>query len=132
MALFVTDRTALRLARLRCDIEHGRKLRVDFLAFGDEVLDACDVGIDIRRTHVLSSNVQMLNVRAVRPSCAEQTDRLEPAEVVQLSPIAPWTEQWATVRTVIVPVHSRELPRWLLKKIIKDAGLSEDEFRKLL
>ena len=64
--------------------------------------------------------------------CAEQTDRLEPAEVVQLSPIAPWTEQWATVRTVIVPVHSRELPRWLLKKIIKDAGLSEDEFRKLL
>lgn len=37
-----------------------------------------------------------------------------------------------TVRTVIVPVHSRELPRWLLKKIIKDADLSEDEFRKLL
>jgi integrase len=29
-------------------------------------------------------------------------------------------------------VHSRELPRWLLKKIIKDAGMSEDEFRKLL
>lgn len=37
-----------------------------------------------------------------------------------------------TVRTVVVPVHSRELPRWLLKKIIKDAGLSEDEFRRLL
>jgi predicted RNA binding protein YcfA (HicA-like mRNA interferase family) len=37
-----------------------------------------------------------------------------------------------TVRTVTVPVHSRELPRWLLKKIIKDAGLSEDQFRKLL
>ncbi len=37
-----------------------------------------------------------------------------------------------TVRTVVVPVHSRELPRWLLKKIIKDAGMSEDEFRKLL
>jgi hypothetical protein len=29
-------------------------------------------------------------------------------------------------------VHSRELPRWLLKKIIEDAGMSEDEFRKLL
>jgi predicted RNA binding protein YcfA (HicA-like mRNA interferase family) len=37
-----------------------------------------------------------------------------------------------TRRTTVVPVHSRELPRWLLKKIIKDAGLSEEEFRKLL
>ena len=37
-----------------------------------------------------------------------------------------------TARTVTVPIHSRELPRWLLKKIIKDAGLSEDGFRKLL
>jgi hypothetical protein len=26
-------------------------------------------------------------------------------------------------------MHSAELPRWLMKKIIKDAGLSEDEFR---
>jgi mRNA interferase HicA len=37
-----------------------------------------------------------------------------------------------TGRTTVVPVHSRELPRWLLKKIIKDAGLSENEFRELL
>jgi predicted RNA binding protein YcfA (HicA-like mRNA interferase family) len=37
-----------------------------------------------------------------------------------------------TDRMVVVPVHPRELPRWLMKKIIKDAGLSEDEFRKLL
>jgi predicted RNA binding protein YcfA (HicA-like mRNA interferase family) len=37
-----------------------------------------------------------------------------------------------TRRTTVVPVHSKELPRWLLKKIIKDAGLSEDEFRELL
>ena len=37
-----------------------------------------------------------------------------------------------TQRTTVVPVHSQELPRWLLKKIIKDAGLSEDEFRELL
>ena len=37
-----------------------------------------------------------------------------------------------TRRTTVVPVHSRELPRWLLKKIIKDAGLSEQEFRGLL
>jgi len=31
-----------------------------------------------------------------------------------------------------VPIHTKELPRWLLKKIIKEAGLTEDEFRKLL
>ena len=37
-----------------------------------------------------------------------------------------------TERTTVVPVHSSELPRWLLKKIIKDAGLSENEFRDLL
>jgi predicted RNA binding protein YcfA (HicA-like mRNA interferase family) len=37
-----------------------------------------------------------------------------------------------TARTTVVPVHSRELPRWLLKKIIKDAGLSENSFRELL
>ena len=34
--------------------------------------------------------------------------------------------------TAVVPMHSKELPRWLLKKIIKEAGLTEDEFRKLL
>jgi predicted RNA binding protein YcfA (HicA-like mRNA interferase family) len=28
----------------------------------------------------------------------------------------------------VVPVHSTELPRRLLKKIIKNAGLSEDEW----
>ena len=37
-----------------------------------------------------------------------------------------------TKRTTSVPIHSKELPRWLLKKIIKDAGLSEDEFRSFL
>ena len=35
-------------------------------------------------------------------------------------------------KMVVVPVHSRELPRWLVKKLIKDAGLSEEEFRRLL
>ncbi len=35
-------------------------------------------------------------------------------------------------RTVVVPVHTTEFPRWLLKKTIKDAGLTEDEFRELL
>ena len=35
-------------------------------------------------------------------------------------------------RMTTVPIHSKELPRWLLKKIIKDAGLTEDQFRKLL
>ena len=37
-----------------------------------------------------------------------------------------------TERTTVVPVHTSEFPRWLLKKIIKDAGLSEDKFRELL
>jgi len=31
-----------------------------------------------------------------------------------------------------VPVHSGEFPRWLLKKIIKDADLGEEQFRSLL
>ena len=34
--------------------------------------------------------------------------------------------------TTVVPVHSKELPRWLLKKIIKEAGLTEDQFREML
>jgi mRNA interferase HicA len=37
-----------------------------------------------------------------------------------------------TLRTTVVAVHSGEFPRWLLKKIIKDAGLSEHTFRELL
>lgn len=37
-----------------------------------------------------------------------------------------------TKRTTVVPIHSKELPRWLLKKIIRDAGLSEDEFRSFI
>jgi len=37
-----------------------------------------------------------------------------------------------TTRTTVIPIHSKELPRWLLKKIIKDAGLSEDQFRSFL
>ncbi len=31
-----------------------------------------------------------------------------------------------------VPIHPGDLPRWLLKKIIKQAGFTEDEFRELL
>jgi len=31
-----------------------------------------------------------------------------------------------------VPMHPGDLPRWLLKKIIKQAGFTEDEFRELL
>jgi predicted RNA binding protein YcfA (HicA-like mRNA interferase family) len=37
-----------------------------------------------------------------------------------------------TDRLVVVPIHPREVPRWLLKKIIKDAGLTEADFRDLL
>jgi predicted RNA binding protein YcfA (HicA-like mRNA interferase family) len=38
----------------------------------------------------------------------------------------------ATRRTTVVPIHSKELPRWLLKNIIKDSGLGEEQFRSLL
>ncbi|MEK7155454.1 MAG: type II toxin-antitoxin system HicA family toxin [Patescibacteria group bacterium] len=31
-----------------------------------------------------------------------------------------------------VPMHPGDMPRWLLKKIIRDADLTEDEFRKAL
>jgi predicted RNA binding protein YcfA (HicA-like mRNA interferase family) len=37
-----------------------------------------------------------------------------------------------THRTAVVPIYSRELPRWLLKKMFRDAGVAEDEFRQLL
>ena len=29
-------------------------------------------------------------------------------------------------------MHPGDMPRWLLKKIIRDADLTEDEFRKAL
>ena len=35
-------------------------------------------------------------------------------------------------RTTLIPIHTGELARWLMKKIIKDAGLSEDDIRDLL
>jgi len=35
-------------------------------------------------------------------------------------------------RTTIVSIHRRNLPMPALKRILKQAGLSEDEFRKLL
>lgn len=38
----------------------------------------------------------------------------------------------ATTRTTVVPMHSGEFPRWLLKRIIKEAGLTEDQFRLYL
>lgn len=31
-----------------------------------------------------------------------------------------------------VPIHSGDLKRWLMKEIIKQADLTEEEFRKLL
>jgi predicted RNA binding protein YcfA (HicA-like mRNA interferase family) len=37
-----------------------------------------------------------------------------------------------TTRTTVVPMHGHEFPRWLLKKIIKEAGLTEDQFRHYL
>ena len=35
-------------------------------------------------------------------------------------------------RRTVVAVHSADLPRSTLKKILKQAGLTEDEFRKLV
>ena len=35
-------------------------------------------------------------------------------------------------RVTTVPIHSRDLPRPVLKEIIRQAGLTEDEFRRLL
>ena len=37
-----------------------------------------------------------------------------------------------TMRTTVVPMHAGEFPRWLLKRIIKEAGLTEDRFRHYL
>ena len=37
-----------------------------------------------------------------------------------------------TRRTTVVPMHTGEFPRWLLKRIIKEAGLTEDQFRHYL
>ncbi len=33
---------------------------------------------------------------------------------------------------VLVPMHRRDIPRGTLRGILKDAGLTQDEFRKLL
>ncbi|MBI2099784.1 MAG: type II toxin-antitoxin system HicA family toxin [Candidatus Vogelbacteria bacterium] len=37
-----------------------------------------------------------------------------------------------TKRHLTIPMHPGDLPRWLYKSIIKQAGLSENEFRRLL
>ena len=37
-----------------------------------------------------------------------------------------------TTRTTVVPMHAGEFPRWLLKRIIKEAGLTEEKFRHYL
>jgi predicted RNA binding protein YcfA (HicA-like mRNA interferase family) len=33
---------------------------------------------------------------------------------------------------VTVPVHSKDVPPWLLKRILKQAGLAEEQFAKLI
>lgn len=37
-----------------------------------------------------------------------------------------------TKKLTVVPMHPGDLPRQLLKEIIKQSGFSEDEFRKFL
>jgi hypothetical protein len=41
-------------------------------------------------------------------------------------------ENPGTDKTTLVAMHPGELPCWLFKKIIKDSGLIEDEFRHSL
>jgi predicted RNA binding protein YcfA (HicA-like mRNA interferase family) len=43
-----------------------------------------------------------------------------------------YLEHPITKHATTVPMHPGELKRWLLKEIVKQAGLSEDEFRELL
>lgn len=43
-----------------------------------------------------------------------------------------YLRQSATGRTTAVPTHPGDLKRPLMKKIIRDAGLAEEEFRQLL
>ncbi|MEK7794295.1 MAG: type II toxin-antitoxin system HicA family toxin [Candidatus Hydrogenedentota bacterium] len=38
----------------------------------------------------------------------------------------------STGRMTVVAIHTRDIKRGLMKKILKQAGLSEDEFRELL
>ena len=58
---------------------------------------------------------------AALQSAGFEIDRQKGSHVTLRNPETKWT--------TVVPMHSAELPRWLMKKIIKDAGLSEDEFR---
>ena len=41
---------------------------------------------------------------------------------------------WHSLKNLVtvVAIHSNDLPRLVMKKIIKQAGLTEDEFRELL
>jgi predicted RNA binding protein YcfA (HicA-like mRNA interferase family) len=43
-----------------------------------------------------------------------------------------YLEHPKTGHATTVPMHPGELKRWLLKEIVKQAGLSEDAFRELL
>jgi len=41
-----------------------------------------------------------------------------------------WHEKWK--KTTIVALHGRDIPAPTLKDILKQAGLTEDQFRELL
>ena len=41
-----------------------------------------------------------------------------------------WNRQ--TGRQTTIPVHGRDIPRGLMKQILKQAGLSERDFRQLI
>jgi hypothetical protein len=48
VAFFAASRAPLRLPRFWRSAEHGGKLCINLLSFGDEVFDACDLMVDVR------------------------------------------------------------------------------------
>jgi hypothetical protein len=66
VAFLVADGAALWLSHSRGSAENGGQLGVNCLAFGDEVFNVRDLGIDIQFNHLLSSAVMRLKVPVVR------------------------------------------------------------------
>jgi predicted RNA binding protein YcfA (HicA-like mRNA interferase family) len=53
-----------------------------------------------------------------------EIDRQEVSHIVMVKP--------GRAAIVTVPMHRRDIPRGTLRGILKDAGLTQEEFRKLL
>src|SRR5262249_7514435 len=94
----------------------------------------------IRMTATATNNrsqASQNNFRATRPSkpdkaCNRSSIARPPNSALLAHAISFIRSPRTTERKTIVPIHSEEPPRWLLKKIIREAGFTEDEFRQLL